>query len=63
MMIKDCSPQTYSNKWRELEVWVTKEKDKIWKLKYDYDHAYKQTEKIIQENWQNKEWIKKMLHK
>ena len=63
IIIKNSSPQTYASKRRELEKWVTKEKNEIRKLKYDYDTAYRQTQKIIQENRLNKDFIKKMLRK
>ena len=60
---KKFSPNTYQKKKMKLEVWVTKEKEKITKNKNNFKNVYEHTLEMINDTNRNKERIKQVLSK
>eukprot|EP00347_Sterkiella_histriomuscorum_P007962 403346899 len=58
---KQLSPRTYDIKCKELETWVTKEKEEVKKTRKDIEEQWQKTAQIIEQTQKNQENMKKLL--
>lgn len=58
---KQISPRTYDIKRKDLEVWVTKEREEVKKTKKHVEDGAQKTARIMSESAQNSEQIKRIL--
>jgi hypothetical protein len=58
---KQVSPRTYMSRKKELEQWVTKEKEEIIETKKVFEEQWKKTANIIEETQRNAELMKKVF--
>jgi hypothetical protein len=55
------SPRTYDRKRKELEVWVTKEREEVKKTKHHIENSQQKTARILSYSAQSSEQINRIL--
>ena len=58
---KQVSPRTYEQKRKDLEIWVTKEKDEVKKTRKVFEEQWTKTALIIEQTQKNQDLMKKIL--